>query len=627
MAKAVATAGVAAGAAGVAIAAFGVKKQFTAIDEVAKLSDQLGIGTEKLLGLRHAAELTGAGAGSLDKGLGTLSKRIGEAARGSGAATAALGELGLSASELSEIGIGPAFDEIAGALEKVENPIKRNAIAANLFSKANMGLLNTLALGKEGLADVQAEAERLGMTYSRDAARKVEEANDAMLKIRSSFTGMFSTMAIASAPFVTKWSDKITEGAANLHKPLGKAIELAYKGGVAFKMFATATYDAFEGFGAIALSALSLPFEGMVGGSKSAFGAIVENLDVMLGSWDGFAAGVANVGFQIRYSLEAIWEQTANAFRVTWAGAGAWWNNFWADMQTSVTEQLAPMLSRLAIRVQKFRVEAAGGTWVNTPQEDEATAVSAAAEAVRAIETNRLASEAATNDKLAALREKHEAIMKGIGDRSLAATALWANQMFTMPKLSETLEGKWAEFTAMTPGSAASAVSAAAGEEEPPPAPAAASRPQFAGAMLQGSTEAYSTIINASRPENAIASRHLSVAEQSLTQLQGINASATAASPGDTGGLLAMPFEAWDNPYAPTADADAARKMAQQRRDDTSDADEKKTWGVLRTGSGAESGQGRELKELLRATSQQTDVLRAGFGKIGKAETVSIPAA
>jgi len=111
-----------AGVAGVGGMGLMIRGQFKAIDATAKLSDQLGVSTEKLEGLRHAAELTGAGAKAIDAGLATMAKRLGEAARGSGAATAALEEMGLSAERLAAMSPDEAFYEIAAALEQIEEP-------------------------------------------------------------------------------------------------------------------------------------------------------------------------------------------------------------------------------------------------------------------------------------------------------------------------------------------------------------------------------------------------------------------------------------------------------------------------------------------------------------------------
>ncbi len=200
-----------------------IKQQMSAIDTVAKLSDQLGIATEKLIGLRHAAEITGAGSKTLDAALGTLSKRLGESARrGSGPAKEALDELGLSVERLAGMNAGFAFEEIAGAMERIESPIKRNAIAANLFSKANMTLVNTLALGKKGLQAMQQDAEKLGLTFSRESAAGVEAANDAIHRFGQSTTAVFTQAAIQLAPFIKLLADDLTGAAVGANAKIGE---------------------------------------------------------------------------------------------------------------------------------------------------------------------------------------------------------------------------------------------------------------------------------------------------------------------------------------------------------------------------------------------------------------------
>src|SRR5689334_10226048 len=65
------------------------------MDATAKLSDRLGIATEKLGGLQHAARLAGVGSEELTGGLEKMLKAIGEAATGGGEAQATFAKLGL----------------------------------------------------------------------------------------------------------------------------------------------------------------------------------------------------------------------------------------------------------------------------------------------------------------------------------------------------------------------------------------------------------------------------------------------------------------------------------------------------------------------------------------------------
>lgn len=212
------------------IGGFGIliKNSFTAIDATTKLARQLGITTEALLKLRHAAELTGAGSKSLDAGLATMSKRLGEAARGGGAAGPALKDLGLSAKELIKLSPDKAFMRIAKALQEIEGPMQRNAIAANLFSKANQGLLLTLAEGPEGLAMMGAELERLGGTFTDRQGRMVEAANDAIAKMQVAFKRFVTQVAIDLAPLVAIFADDLTNSVKGVGEELsfiGKSFE------------------------------------------------------------------------------------------------------------------------------------------------------------------------------------------------------------------------------------------------------------------------------------------------------------------------------------------------------------------------------------------------------------------
>ena len=159
-----------------------VKSSAEAYDAIGELSDRLGASVEEMQRLQYAADLTGSSAEMLSAGLQTLAKRLGEAARGGGAARAALLELGLDAKKLSAMSPVQAFYEIADAMEEIVEPGKRSAIAANLFSKANMQLLSTLDAGREGLKRFGKE---LGTVLSRSEIAKIENFNDQLTRLKN----------------------------------------------------------------------------------------------------------------------------------------------------------------------------------------------------------------------------------------------------------------------------------------------------------------------------------------------------------------------------------------------------------------------------------------------------------
>ncbi len=106
----------------VGVGGFGalIKASLTAGDQLAKTSDKLGITTEALVGLRHAAEMTAGVTGkTLDTALQRMTRRVSEAAVGTGAAVKALDELGLSAAAMARQSPDQQFRQIADAMQGV----------------------------------------------------------------------------------------------------------------------------------------------------------------------------------------------------------------------------------------------------------------------------------------------------------------------------------------------------------------------------------------------------------------------------------------------------------------------------------------------------------------------------
>jgi len=206
-----------AGAFGVAIGANAMKTliggQMEAIDQVAKLSDRLGITTEALVGLQHGADLAGVSAEQLTGGLEKMLNAIGTAADEGGATAKAFEEMGLSARTLSGMDSGEAFTQIAESLKNITNPAERARLAMDVFGKSGQALLPLMMSGADGLKAAQQEAERLGLTFSRVDAAKVEAANDALTRMSAVFTGVGRTLAIELAPFIDALAVKFTDAA------------------------------------------------------------------------------------------------------------------------------------------------------------------------------------------------------------------------------------------------------------------------------------------------------------------------------------------------------------------------------------------------------------------------------
>ena len=205
-------------AAGIGGMGFMIKQTMTMIDQTAKLSDRIGITTEALVGLRHAAGIAGVSMEALDKSLEIFVRRMGEVKSGSGEAKRGLEALGLSAERMIKLTPERALGVIADRINNLKTQAEKAAAAYFLFGRSGAQLLNLFEKGSAGLAEMQLEAEKLGLTFNRIDAAKVEAANDAITRMKAAFQGVANVITIELAPAIEKIADGLV--------PISKAIRV-----------------------------------------------------------------------------------------------------------------------------------------------------------------------------------------------------------------------------------------------------------------------------------------------------------------------------------------------------------------------------------------------------------------
>src|SRR5262249_17303077 len=151
---------------------------------------------------QHAGALAHVSNEQLTTGLEKMLKALGGAADDGEDASNAFTKLGLNAKDLANLPTDQAFAAIADKISKIENPADRTAAAVSIFGKSGQSLLPLVMSGAEGIKAAQAEAEKLGITFNRVDAAKVEQANDALTRVRETFTGVTNRIAIGLAPYI-----------------------------------------------------------------------------------------------------------------------------------------------------------------------------------------------------------------------------------------------------------------------------------------------------------------------------------------------------------------------------------------------------------------------------------------
>jgi len=196
-------------AAGAALGAYYVKQSFTALDATAKLSDRLGIATEKLMALQHAASLSGIELRVLEKGMQNMVRNVTEATTGTGEAVDALAALKLSAKELAMLSPDEMMLRLADALRGVTLQSDRVLIAYKLFGGRGTAILNLLQKGSANVRELMSEVEKMGGAFSRLDLSRVEAANDAINNLRRSSRVLADVVAVSLAPYVELLADRV----------------------------------------------------------------------------------------------------------------------------------------------------------------------------------------------------------------------------------------------------------------------------------------------------------------------------------------------------------------------------------------------------------------------------------
>ena len=163
------------GAGGVVVAAF---KASQALDELKDRADELTISGEKLQELRFIGERSGVNVQLMERSIEALSRRIGQAVDAAGQGGRALEILGLKAENLVTLPVDQQLRVIADEFVKLEDGSIRSAVAADLFSRAGLRMINVLAQGSKGIDALALEARKLGGVISQHTIVQAAQLHD-----------------------------------------------------------------------------------------------------------------------------------------------------------------------------------------------------------------------------------------------------------------------------------------------------------------------------------------------------------------------------------------------------------------------------------------------------------------
>jgi hypothetical protein len=187
-----------------------IKSQIDAADALNKTSQKVGIATDELSKLQYAAKLSDVSTEDLSSNLIRLNKSIAETARGTGEAQNAFAAMGISVKNTdgSIKNTSQVLSEIASKFASYEDGANKSALATAIFGKSGAQLIPLLNQGASGIANMGKELERLGGVIMPEAAKRAEEFNDNITKIKTSVGAAGIEIANSLLPVLTKLSNE-----------------------------------------------------------------------------------------------------------------------------------------------------------------------------------------------------------------------------------------------------------------------------------------------------------------------------------------------------------------------------------------------------------------------------------
>jgi hypothetical protein len=242
--------GAGAAAAGGALMALANKTAESA-DFIDKLSERTGINREELQRWKYAAEQSGADIGKLEVGMKKLSDTMDKANTGSKLSEEAFTRLGVSMDDLQKKSPSEMFNTVAAKLADMPDSAERNALGNQLLGKSYTELMPLLNAGSEGMGDLMARADELGLVMSEDAVKANVVFGDSMADVKSAFGAIFMHLSNEFLPILQSFLDWV----------LGHMPEIQRVISVVFNVISKVTETAYKWFNDYLLPVFSTLFK------------------------------------------------------------------------------------------------------------------------------------------------------------------------------------------------------------------------------------------------------------------------------------------------------------------------------------------------------------------------------
>lgn len=204
---------------GVAVSVAGltamVKSAIDTGDALDEMSQRVGVSVETLSVWKPAAEQSGVSGESFEKGLRKLSTTMLEAATGSEDAARGFSAVGVEFK--NQDGTLRATDQVlldlAERFKSMPDGAEKTALAVQLFGKSGAELIPFLNQGRDGINELAAEMQALGVQMSSETAAQAGNFNDALDKLKLATTSIGNQIIASLLPALNDMAGGMVESA------------------------------------------------------------------------------------------------------------------------------------------------------------------------------------------------------------------------------------------------------------------------------------------------------------------------------------------------------------------------------------------------------------------------------
>lgn len=204
---------------GVAVSVAGltamVKSAIDTGDALDEMSQRVGVSVETLSVWKPAAEQSGVSGESFEKGLRKLSTTMLEAATGSEDAARGFSAVGVEFKNQDSTlrATDQVLLDLAERFKAMPDGAEKTALAVQLFGKSGAELIPFLNQGRDGINELAAEMQALGVQMSSETAAQAGNFNDALDKLKLATTSIGNQIIASLLPALNDMAGGMVESA------------------------------------------------------------------------------------------------------------------------------------------------------------------------------------------------------------------------------------------------------------------------------------------------------------------------------------------------------------------------------------------------------------------------------